>query len=74
MAGPDSSYSALEIHMDWNVDSDERMEPPIQGSTVRPAARGLLHQYPPSQRRVQCRMRLNRASLPRTVHGTGQMA
>ena len=28
MAGPDSSYSALEIHIDWNVDKDERMEPP----------------------------------------------
>ena len=26
MAGPDSSYSALEIHIDWNVDKDERME------------------------------------------------
>ena len=24
MAGPDSSYSALEIHIDWNVESDER--------------------------------------------------
>ena len=23
MAGPDSSYSALEIHIDWKVDSDE---------------------------------------------------
>ena len=23
MAGPDSSYSALEIHIDWNVDKDE---------------------------------------------------
>ena len=22
MAGPDSSYSALEIHIDWNVESD----------------------------------------------------
>ncbi len=30
MAGPDSSYSALEIHIDWKVESDERMEPPIQ--------------------------------------------
>ena len=68
MAGPDSSYSALEIHMLWNVESDERMV------NRRLAARGLLHQYPPSQRRVQFRMRLITASLPRTVHGTGQMA
>merc|ERR1712087_13670 len=30
MVGPDSSYSPLEIHICWNVDSEERMEPPIQ--------------------------------------------
>merc|ERR1719172_155396 len=35
MAGPDSSYSALEIHIDWNVESDERMEPPIQTEYFR---------------------------------------
>ena len=35
MAGPDSSYSALEIHIDWNVDKDERMEPPIQTEYLR---------------------------------------
>ncbi len=29
MAGPDSSYSALLIHMAWKVDRDDRMEPPI---------------------------------------------
>ena len=62
MAGPDSSYSALEIHIDWNVD------------IVRSARAGLPHHYPPSRRCVQCRMRLNRASLPRTVYGTGQVA
>jgi len=28
--GPDSSYSALVIHIVWKVDRDERIEPPIQ--------------------------------------------
>ena len=35
MAGPDSSYSALEIHIDWKVESDERMEPPIHTEYLR---------------------------------------
>ena len=35
MEGPDSSYSALEIHIDWKVESDERMEPPIQTEYLR---------------------------------------
>ena len=30
MAGPDSSYSCLEIHICWKVDNEARMEPPIQ--------------------------------------------
>ena len=30
MAGPDSSYSCLEIHICWKVERDARMEPPIQ--------------------------------------------
>ncbi len=30
MEGPDSSYSFLEINIRWKVDSDPRMEPPIQ--------------------------------------------
>lgn len=30
MLGPDSSYSALVIHIVWNVDSDERIEAPNQ--------------------------------------------
>ena len=30
MAGPDSSYSCLEIHICWKVDREARMEPPIQ--------------------------------------------
>merc|ERR1711977_337894 len=35
IVGPDSSYSALEIHIDWKVESDERMEPPIQTEYLR---------------------------------------
>ena len=30
MAGPDSSYSSFVIHMFWNVESEARIEPPIQ--------------------------------------------
>ena len=29
MDGPDSSYSCLEIHICWKVESEARMEPPI---------------------------------------------
>lgn len=29
IVGPVSSYSLLVIHMFWNVDSDDRMDPPI---------------------------------------------
>ena len=29
MDGPDSSYSALEIHICWKVDNEARIEPPI---------------------------------------------
>jgi len=29
MDGPLSSYSCLEIHICWKVESDARMEPPI---------------------------------------------
>jgi hypothetical protein len=28
--GPDSSYSCFEIHICWKVESEARMEPPIQ--------------------------------------------
>merc|ERR1712019_234108 len=35
MDGPDSSYSCLEIHICWKVESDERMEPPIQTEYLR---------------------------------------
>lgn len=30
MDGPDSSYSCLVIHICWNVDREDKMEPPIQ--------------------------------------------
>src|SRR6267143_469014 len=30
MAGPDSSYSCLLIHICWKVDSEAKMDPPIQ--------------------------------------------
>ena len=30
MDGPDSSYSCFDIHIFWKVDSDARIEPPIQ--------------------------------------------
>merc|ERR1719353_700941 len=35
MDGPDSSYSCFEIHICWKVESDERMEPPIQTEYLR---------------------------------------
>merc|ERR1712185_171416 len=35
MVGPDSSYSALEIHICWKVLSDERMDPPIHTEYFR---------------------------------------
>merc|ERR1719271_1048153 len=35
IVGPDSSYSAFEIHICWKVLSEERMEPPIQTEYLR---------------------------------------
>merc|ERR1711868_62791 len=35
IVGPDSSYSPLEIHICWNVLSEERMEPPIHTEYLR---------------------------------------
>merc|ERR1712060_243064 len=35
MVGPDSSYSPLEIHICWNVLSDDRMDPPIHTEYLR---------------------------------------
>jgi hypothetical protein len=30
MVGPESSYSALEIHICWNVEREDKIDPPIQ--------------------------------------------
>ena len=35
MDGPLSSYSDFAIHICWNVDSEARMEPPIQTEYLR---------------------------------------
>merc|ERR1719502_2499987 len=35
MVGPDSSYSALEIHICWKVLNEERIEPPIHTEYLR---------------------------------------
>ncbi len=35
MAGPDSSYSSFEIHICWNVESEAKIEPPIQTEYLR---------------------------------------
>lgn len=35
MEGPLSRYSSLLIHMDWKVDREDRMEPPIHTRYLR---------------------------------------
>merc|ERR1719390_172364 len=35
MVGPDSSYSVFEIHICWNVDSDDKIDPPIHTEYLR---------------------------------------
>merc|ERR1711879_791668 len=35
IAGPDSSYSAFEIHICWKVLNDDKMEPPIHTEYLR---------------------------------------
>jgi len=30
MVGPESSYSALEIHICWKVEREDKIDPPIQ--------------------------------------------
>jgi len=42
MAGPDSSYSCLEIHICWKVDSEARMEPPIHTEYLRSGGAMIL--------------------------------
>lgn len=42
MDGPDSSYSALEIHIVWKVDNDAKIEPPIQTEYLRSGGAMIL--------------------------------
>merc|ERR1719152_651385 len=42
MDGPDSSYSCLEIHICWKVESDERMEPSIHTEYLRSGGAMIL--------------------------------
>merc|ERR1719453_527769 len=42
MEGPDSSYSCFEIHICWNVDSEAKMEPPIQTEYLRSGGATIL--------------------------------
>merc|ERR1719324_1756548 len=35
IVGPDSSYSPFEIHICWKVDSEDRIDPPIQTEYLR---------------------------------------
>jgi hypothetical protein len=35
MEGPDSSYSALEIHICWKVERDAKIDPPIQTTKIK---------------------------------------
>uniref|UniRef100_A0A182TXX1 Uncharacterized protein n=1 Tax=Anopheles melas TaxID=34690 RepID=A0A182TXX1_9DIPT len=40
--GPPSSYSCFEIHIDWKVDSEARMDPPIQTEYLRSGGAMIL--------------------------------
>merc|ERR1719248_419394 len=42
MDGPLSSYSCFEIHICWKVESDERIEPPIQTEYLRSGGAMIL--------------------------------
>merc|ERR1711874_954006 len=42
MDGPLSSYSCLEIHICWKVESDERIEPPIHTEYLRSGGAMIL--------------------------------
>lgn len=42
MDGPLSSYSCLEIHICWKVDSEAKMEPPIQTEYLRSGGAMIL--------------------------------
>ena len=42
MDGPDSSYSCLLIHICWNVESEARIDPPIQTLYLRSGGAMIL--------------------------------
>merc|ERR1711988_93704 len=42
IVGPASSYSPFEIHICWKVDSEDRMEPPIQTEYLRSGGAMIL--------------------------------
>merc|ERR1712019_131757 len=42
MAGPLSSYSDLEIHICWKVESDAKMDPPIHTEYLRSGGATIL--------------------------------
>ena len=42
MAGPDSSYSCLEIHICWKVDSEAKIDPPIHTEYLRSGGAMIL--------------------------------
>ena len=41
MAGPDSSYSCLEIHICWKVEREAKMEPPIHTEYLKKMSRRI---------------------------------
>ena len=58
MDGPDSSYSDLAIHICWNVDSEARMEPPIQTEYLRSGGATTLIFIDVGASAVICRRRI----------------
>ena len=42
MDGPDSSYSCFEIHICWKVESDAKIDPPIQTEYLRSGGAMIL--------------------------------
>lgn len=64
--GPSSSYSSLEIHMDWNEGSDESIEPPIQ--TEQPRSGGAKEPHSPAWRGQCCELMQHALSKARE-HG-----
>ncbi|KAG3085324.1 hypothetical protein PI124_g19177 [Phytophthora idaei] len=50
--GPASPYSAFEIHICWNVDSNDRIDPPIQTEYLRSGGAITLTSALPEQTRA----------------------